>query len=121
MTPVALAHGTIRSGRDIARVVRSPRQRSGRLLVIHASDRSDALPARVAVIASRRVGGAVQRNRAKRLLREAVRQVALRSATDVVLIARARCARSRFDEVHDELTQLASHLGLAPGHEEARR
>ncbi|MFP4310379.1 MAG: ribonuclease P protein component [Nitriliruptoraceae bacterium] len=106
MTPVVPLHGTIRSGRDIARVVRSPQQRAGRLLVIHAAPRGDDEPARVAVIASRRVGGAVQRNRAKRLLREAVRHVPLPPGVDVVLIARRACAESGFAAVHHELDLL---------------
>jgi ribonuclease P protein component len=45
---------------------------------------------RVAVVASRKVGSAVARNRAKRLLREAARHVAWRPGTEVVLVARAR-------------------------------
>ncbi|MEO0794273.1 MAG: ribonuclease P protein component [Verrucomicrobiota bacterium] len=45
---------------------------------------------RLGVIASRRTGGAVQRNRAKRLLREAFRlnQHALPEHCDVILVAR---------------------------------
>ncbi|MFP4147882.1 MAG: ribonuclease P protein component [Nitriliruptoraceae bacterium] len=112
MTPVVPLHGTIRSGRDIARVVRSPKQRAGRLLVLHAAPRGDDEPARVAVIASRRVGGAVQRNRAKRLLREAVRHVALPTGVDIVLIARRACAESGFAAVHEELDRLVRSAGV---------
>ena len=89
--------------------------------MVHAIDRGDGLPARVAVIASRRVGGAVQRNRAKRLLREAARHLPLQSGTDVVLVARARCARSTLDEVFEELSGLASGLDIAVVREEAQR
>lgn len=68
--------------------------------------------ARVAVVASRRVGGAVQRNRAKRLLREAARQLPLRPDVDVVLVARAPCAAARLDVVADEVQALARALEL---------
>jgi ribonuclease P protein component len=112
VTPVVPAHGTIRSGRDIARIVRSPRQRAGRLLVVHADRRGAPGGPRVAVIASRRVGGAVRRNRAKRLLREAVRHLPLRPGTDVVLVARHRCGDSTMNDVHAELEHLAAALGL---------
>ncbi len=56
---------------------------------------------RLGVIASRRVGNAVQRNRAKRLLRELFRlhQDALPPACDLLLIARARINRVRFDDL----------------------
>lgn len=89
--------------------------------MVHAIERGDERPARVAVIASRRVGGAVQRNRAKRLLREATRHLPLRPGIDLVLVARARCARSNLNEVLDELTGLASDLAVDAVREEAQR
>ncbi|GGI03114.1 ribonuclease P protein component [Egicoccus halophilus] len=108
MVPVAVDR--LREGRDIAAVLRGRRQRAGRLAVVHVrTDRVDGLP-RVAVVASRRVGTAVARNRAKRLLREAARHLPWRAGVDVVLIARASCAASRLDAVHQELQQLAGRL-----------
>lgn len=71
-------------------------------------------PARIAVIASRRVGSAVARNRAKRLLREAARSVAWAPGSDVVLVARGGCATSTLAPVNAEVAQLAASLGAAP-------
>jgi ribonuclease P protein component len=75
-----------------------------------------AAGARLTVVASRRVGGAVTRNRAKRLLREAARTLAWRDELDVVLIARAACATSDLTTVTAELARLAVQLdALAEG------
>ncbi len=114
MTSVEGGHGRLSRGVDIAAVLRSRRQRAGRFVVAHADVRSagGADRARVAVVASRRVGGAVQRNRAKRLLREAVRQLPLRRDVDLVLVARPACAPARFEAVRAELETLARDLGV---------
>lgn len=118
--PAVPPHGTLRHGRDIARTLRASHQRAGRFVVLHAVTRDDVDAARLAVVASRRVGGAVTRNRAKRLLREAARHLPIRPGTDVVLVARAACARSGLTEVHDELARLAGQLDVLAT-EEARR
>lgn len=96
--------------RDIGAVLRGRQQHAGHLAVVHVRrDREDG-PPRVAVVASRRVGSAVARNRAKRLLREASRQVAWRPGVDVVLVARAACAASMMQPVRAEVTELAGRL-----------
>lgn len=75
--------------------------------------------ARVAVIASKKVGSAVARNRAKRLLRAAAREVAWAQGVDVVLVARASAATSTFAPVFDEVrahaVQLDAVVSLVPG------
>jgi ribonuclease P protein component len=65
---------------------------------------------RLGVITSKRVGNAVNRNRARRLLRESFRlhQHQLASPVQLVLVARPSIARKRFASVErDFLTAMA--------------
>lgn len=117
MTTVALDR--LRDGRDVAAVLRGRRQRAGRLLVVHARSRDDDDPCRLTVVASRRIGNAVTRNRAKRLLREAARQVSWAPGVDVVLVARASAAQRRTAEVTAELEHLADEMALTSWSERA--
>jgi ribonuclease P protein component len=60
-----------------------------RNFVVLLSRRADALPARLGLVVTRKVGNAVVRNRIKRLCREAFRRTMLFPAgADVVVIAR---------------------------------
>jgi len=64
----------LRRGEDIARVRAEGVARNDTLFSLRALS-TDGTTVRVAVAASRAVGGAVQRNRARRRVREAVRTV----------------------------------------------
>jgi ribonuclease P protein component len=70
----------------------------------------------VAFIAGRRVGGAVQRNRARRILRAAWRQVAEQAddAYDIAWVARAGIAGAKTQDLIAEMTQLLRHARAVP-------
>ena len=69
----------------------------GKHLVAFWSAARTGSPSRVGVVASRKVGGAVQRSRAKRLLREVYRRAPVRPLGDVVLIARRGIGAAPWD------------------------
>lgn len=75
-------------------------------MVVHVRERDDTDPGRATAVASRRVGGAVQRNRAKRVLRAAVAATGLADGVDVALVARRGATTANSSEVAAELRQL---------------
>jgi len=86
---------TGRSGRlsrsaEFERVYRHGRSTANRQLVLYTFPNASADRPRVGLSVSRKVGGAVQRNKVKRLLREAFarREPDLRPGHDLVVVAR---------------------------------
>ena len=76
---------------DFERVYRRGRSRGNRWLVLHAFPRAEAEGARLGLSVGRKLGGAVDRARVKRVLREAFwsRANALDDEQDYVIVARA--------------------------------
>ncbi len=104
---------TLRRARDFERVYSHGRKlTSPAVVVFHLANAPDI---KVAFVASRKVGGAVQRNRAKRVMRAAFAAIdAGVSAIPgwVVLVARREILRQKSTDVREELVRL---FGLAPG------
>jgi len=74
------------------------------VIFLHAAEEHDGV--RVGVVASRKVGGAVKRNRAKRLLREGARRLVSKWNDRhiwVVLVAKASIVEARASEVEDDI------------------
>ncbi len=74
------------------------------VIFLHPAQEPDGL--RVGVVASRKVGGAVKRNRAKRLLRASARRIAPRWNDRhiwVVMVAKASIVQVGADEVQDDI------------------
>jgi ribonuclease P protein component len=77
----------------------------------------DDAPFRSGFVTSKRIGGAVVRNRVRRRLREIVRkhQHALRGGVWLVLVARPAAARASYSALEDEWLRLAKRTSiLAP-------
>ena len=85
----------------------------GRFMVLWLRDAEDA-SLRLGVVASRKVGNAVARARAKRLLREAYRRSRYRFSgrRDVILVARQAIMGAEWEAVVSELLELAERAGL---------
>ena len=74
--------------RDFDAVYRRGRSTATRYLVLHWFEREDDGPARLGIAVPRAVGGATERNRIKRQLREAWRARTPATSCDYVLVVR---------------------------------
>jgi ribonuclease P protein component len=111
--------GRLTRSAEFERVYRQGRSQANRHLVLYTFPNPDAESARVGFSVSRKVGGAVDRNRVKRLLREAFdrSRPRLEGGQDVVVIARpdARelAEREGLAGVDAALRELLERAGLS--------
>jgi ribonuclease P protein component len=118
MTPRSPTRGRLSRSAEFERVYRQGRSSANRHLVLYAFPNADANGPRLGLSVSRKVGGAVERNRVKRLLREAFARAepALEPDQDVVLVARPAARelaeREGLAGVDASLTELIAKVGL---------
>ena len=108
--------GRLSRSADFDRVFRTGRSHAGRDLVLYVFPRGDGEASRLGLSVSRKVGGAVERNRVKRLLREAFAQESARlpAGTDAVVVARpdagALAERDGLAGIQRALSELVSQV-----------
>lgn len=106
---------------DFKRVRRFGKSYAHPLVVLYAL-KSDQSNVRVAVTAGAKLGKAVQRNRARRLLREAMRHLLPHTLPgyDLILIARKPLVEARFQDAFQALTSLLQRAQLYKSDEDDR-
>ncbi len=95
----------VRKRADFELIYKTGFKRSGRLMTMFTRDR-EAGPARLGIAATRKMGAAVERNRAKRLTRELFRHHKPEGAVDVVVVPRREMLAAPYDRLESEFRSL---------------
>jgi ribonuclease P protein component len=104
---------------DFKRVRRTGKSYAHPLVVLVAQASETSTHVRVGVAAGKTTGTAVHRNRAKRLLREAMRPLlpSLASGWDLILIARPALVAASLADTRSALTNLLQRAKILPADE----
>ena len=86
----------------------------GKMMLLGVLKGADEKPARIGFVTSKKVGGAVVRNRVRRRLREIVRlaRAAFPLGVWIVVVAKPRSAKATLASLRDEWQQLARRAGI---------
>jgi ribonuclease P protein component len=106
--PSGLRSQRLRLPSEIRAVFAARSSAHGRAVVVRAGARPDEDPARWTVVAGRKVGNAVQRNRAKRRIRAVLQGLTLPAGMDLVVVARSSAQTVPFSELQREVGELVA-------------
>jgi ribonuclease P protein component len=108
-------NGRLKKRAEFLRVAAKGRKAPVHGLVLQALERGDAEPARLGFTVTKKVGNAVVRNRTRRRLREAARQVLAAepvAGVDLVLIGRDATRGRKFALLVDDMRRALGKVGV---------
>lgn len=103
---------------DFVRLHRQGRYLAHPWLVVKSLPNGQAYP-RWGVVVGKKLGGAVERNRIKRRLREILRQATIRPGRDVIIVARQGIAAVEFSDLQQAVLELLKKCNLVEFNEVA--
>lgn len=104
----------LEQSRDFARVRQQGQRLALGCLIANWNQLPDGAKPKLGVVTSKRIGGAIERSRARRLLRESFRlhQHELMQPVELVLVARHSIAGRDFAEVEKDFLAALNRAGL---------
>ena len=103
----------LRKSADFAAVRRGGVSRADGRLVLAARNRGDSAETRFGFSASRRIGGAVVRNRIRRRLKAAAGELSVEGGWDIVFIARQGAREADFWQLRRSVRRLLRRAKIA--------
>lgn len=99
---------------EFKRVRRLGRSHAHPLVVLVALKAQDANRVRIGVVAGRSVGGAVQRNKAKRRLRACLHEIlpSIQPGWDLIFLARRPISEANYWQIRSAVHQVTQRAGL---------
>jgi ribonuclease P protein component len=113
--PLRLSRATrVTQSRDFLRIRQQGERLAQGCLVANWNKLPDGASPKLGVVTSRKIGGAVQRVRARRLLRESFRlhQHEFLQPVELILVARNSIAGKKFVDVEKDFLTTLRHAGL---------
>ena len=104
---------TLRNQRDFSRVYKYGKSKGSRFIVVLYKKNGKGFT-RTAFVSSKKVGNSVERNRSRRLMREAYRSIspAVHSGYDVIFVARNTIVGHKEAEIEKNMKSVLKECGL---------
>ena len=104
---------TLKTNSDFRRAYARGKSYTNPALVMYVR-KNRAGSCRIGITASKKIGNAVQRNRARRIIREAFRQInlPLKGHYDLVFVARTKTVYKKSTEIYDIMLPMLMNAGV---------